>query len=54
VKEEKEQEVPTEEGGANLSQKLDNPSPPKVDKKKVGYVTREIIIKRLPVVRLKF
>ncbi len=27
------------EGGANLSQTLDNPSPLKLDKKKVGYVT---------------
>jgi len=32
--------VPIEEGGANLSQTLDNMNPPKVDKKKVGYVTR--------------
>jgi hypothetical protein len=40
-----EQEEPkvlvlTKEGGANLSQTLDNQNPPKVDKKKVSYVTR--------------
>jgi hypothetical protein len=42
VEEEEEQKVliPIEEGGANLSQTLDNPNPPKVDKKKVGYVIR--------------
>jgi hypothetical protein len=32
--------IPIEEGGTNLSQTLDNPNPLKVDKKKVGYVTR--------------
>ncbi len=32
--------VPIEEGGANLSQTLDNLNPSKMDKKKVGYVTR--------------
>jgi hypothetical protein len=32
--------VPIEEGGANLSQTLDNLSPPNVDKKKASYVTR--------------
>jgi len=42
VEEEGEQKVliPLKEGGANLSQTLDNPSPSKLDKKKVGYVTR--------------
>jgi hypothetical protein len=41
VKKEQEQEVliTTKEGGANVSQMLDNSSPPKVDKKKDGYVT---------------
>jgi hypothetical protein len=44
VEEEKEQEVPIpiKEGGANLSQTLDNPNPPKLDNKKVGYVSRGI------------
>jgi hypothetical protein len=43
VEDEEEQEVvvPIEEGGTNLSQTLDNLSPPKVNKKKVSYVTRE-------------
>jgi hypothetical protein len=42
VEEEDEQHVlvPIEEGGANLSQMLDNPSSPKVDKKEASYVTR--------------
>lgn len=42
VEEEEELEVLvlTKEGGANLSQTLDNQNPPKVDKKKVGYVIR--------------
>jgi hypothetical protein len=41
-KEEDEQGVviPIEEGGANLSQTLDNLNLSKVDKKKVSYVTR--------------
>ncbi len=44
MEEEKEQEVPIpiKEGGANLSQTLDNPNPPKLDNKKVGYVSRGI------------
>jgi hypothetical protein len=40
VEEEQEVFFSIEEGGVNLSQTLDNPSPPKVDKKKVGYVKR--------------
>jgi hypothetical protein len=42
VEEEEEREVlvPIKEVGANMSQTLDNPSPLKLDKKKVGYVTR--------------
>jgi hypothetical protein len=42
VEEEEEPKVLvlTKEGGTNLSQTLENQSPPKVDKKKVGYVTR--------------
>jgi hypothetical protein len=44
VEEETEQEVfvLTKEGGSNLSKTLDNLSPPKVNKKKIGYVTRGI------------
>ncbi len=42
VEDDEKQEVvvPIEEGGANLSQKLDNLSPLKVNKKKASYVTR--------------
>ncbi len=32
--------IPIEEGGVNMSQMLDNLNPPKVDKKKVSYVTK--------------
>jgi hypothetical protein len=32
--------VPIKEGGANLSQMLENSNPSKVNKKKVGYVAR--------------
>jgi hypothetical protein len=38
--EEKQEVLIANEGGVNLSQMLENRSPPKVDKKKVGYVTR--------------
>ncbi len=47
VKEEDERDVLVliKKGGVNLSQMLDNLSPLKVDKKKVGYVTRGSIKK---------
>jgi hypothetical protein len=47
VKEEDERDVLVliKEGGVNLSQMLDNLSPLKVDKKKVGYATRGSIKK---------
>ncbi len=32
--------VPIKKGGTNISQMLDNLSPPNVDKKKASYVTR--------------
>jgi hypothetical protein len=56
AKEEDEQKVliPIEEGGANLSQKLDNLNPLKVDKKKLGMSQGEVIRRRLLVVKLKF
>ncbi len=56
VEEEAEQEVfiPTKEGGANLSKTLDNLSPPKVDKEKIGYVTRGINKRGLLQKKLKF
>jgi hypothetical protein len=52
--EEKQEVLIANEGGVNLSQMLENRSPPKVDKRKLGMSQGEVIRGRHLIVRFRF